>query len=565
MSAVRDHTWYHATPAQQGIWILDRIERLRPTYLIPSVIEFTGPVDHAALVDSVERVLARHPALRSRFRLNTTSLRVEYRTDGEPAEVGLIDARAEGWTEDELARLVEALCYTPFELDDEPPARAEVIKLDGGTTLLVLTVHHIVFDATSRRIVLDEVGALYRDGPDAPLPDRPHPADLLVAPPAADLAERIADAVERLRGAPTTVDLPYDRAPDDELSMLGSLRGADLDAATTEGVLRASAEEGCTPFMTGVALLAGALARRGAQRDFLFSVVWPGRDDPASAEAVGMFMTTLVLRVALDASTTWRDLLGVARTACLETFVDADVPLDALASELDPDRDVGRLPMTPVLVNLAEVPAPIRLAPGVTGRYRPLEPQYSKWDLALFVHVDESVGDTGSAGDAGSAGNPGSPGPGARLRLSLDHPTDLFTESTVDALLAALRRCAHDLARSPEEAVLEPARETRDLTDPAARLDLVRSVWAEVLGHDTFGDDTSFFDAGGDSLRLVVLVERLRELSGRAVRTADLFRAGTARGHAELLTDEAAASTQRPARAGGRDRLLGAVRDRRPS
>src|SRR3954447_104882 len=149
--------WYPATPTQQGIWILDRIERLRPTYLIPSVIEFTGPIDHGVLVDAVGQALARHPALRSRFRLETSRRRVEYRTDGEPAEVGFTDAVADGWTDDELSRLVEALCYTPFELDEEPPARAEVVDLGGGTTLLVLTVHHIVFDATSRRVLLDEI------------------------------------------------------------------------------------------------------------------------------------------------------------------------------------------------------------------------------------------------------------------------------------------------------------------------------------------------------------------------------------------------------------------------
>ncbi|MCU4748110.1 condensation domain-containing protein [Streptomyces sp. G-5] len=540
-------TWYGATPAQQGIWILDRIERLRPTYLIPSVLEFTGPVDHQALAGATRATLARYPALRSRFRLDTRHRRVEYRTDGPPAEVGFIDAVAEEWTAQELAALIEALCYTPFDLGTEAPARAEIIRTGTETTLLVLTVHHIVFDATSRELVLDEITGRYRAAVlGTPFTPRRavHPDEVRPAAPAADLAERVSEAAARLRGAPTTVDLPYARDPHGDLPMLGGWQRTTLDAGTTERVTEAAAREGCTPFMTGVALLAGALARRGEQRDFLFAVVWPGRDDPASAEVVGMFMSTLILRVGLTATTTWRELLATARTAGMETFIDCDVPLDALAAELDADREVGRLPLSPVLVNMADSPGTIALAPGVRGRYRPLEPQYSKWDLALFVHLDEEDGER------------------PRLGFSLDHPAALFDDAAINDLLTALRRGAADLAHDPEDLVLKPAAEDK-VNDPAARLEMVRAVWCEVLGTDHVTDDISFFDAGGDSLRLVVLVERLREVSGRMVKTVDLFRAGTVRGQADLLATLGTTGDGNGGGGSARDRLLGAVRQQK--
>ncbi|NUT94401.1 MAG: condensation protein [Saccharothrix sp.] len=540
-------TWHPATPTQQGLWILDRIERLRPTYLLPTVLEFTGPLDCEMLTAAVEHALARHPALRSRFRLDAAARRVDYRTDGSAPEVGFTDAVADGWTADEVERLVEALCYTPFDLADEAPARAEVIRLDADRALLVLTVHHIVFDGVSRQLLVQEIGTTYRafargTRPDLPTP--PHPA-LVQDVPADDggLAERVAGVVDRLRGAPTTVALPYDGDPNDpELSMIGATAETLLDADVTETVLEVSTQEGCTPFMAGVALLAGTFARTTGQTDFLFAVVWPGRDDPAAADVIGMFMTTLVLRVRLDASTTWRELLRTARISGMETFIDSDVPLDAIAAALDPDRDLSRPPLTPVLVNLAEPAQPLELAPGVVGTFQPLRPEYSKWDLALFVRVDTSTGRD-------------------RLELSLNHPADLFTATTTTDILAALRRSAADLARDPEDTVLnQPAHQT-DLDDPAARLGLVRSIWQEVLDTEHVDDDVSFFDAGGDSLRLVILVERLSQASGRALRTVDLFRAGTVRGQADLLA--APAETASAAKGSSRDRLLGAVRDRR--
>jgi aryl carrier-like protein len=98
-----------------------------------------------------------------------------------------------------------------------------------------------------------------------------------------------------------------------------------------------------------------------------------------------------------------------------------------------------------------------------------------------------------------------------------------------------------------------------DLDDPNARLDAVRAAWREVLGIEDVADDTTFFDAGGDSIRLVVLVERLNEATGCALRTIDLFRAGTVRGHAELLTAPLPPEPVRPGRS-AHDRLIQAAR-----
>lgn len=92
-------------------------------------------------------------------------------------------------------------------------------------------------------------------------------------------------------------------------------------------------------------------------------------------------------------------------------------------------------------------------------------------------------------------------------------------------------------------------------------LETVRNVWLEVLGIAAVGDDTTFFDAGGDSLRLVILVERLNQATGRSLKTIDLFRAGTVRGHAGLLS-AAAIAVPVPAGPSSRDRLLQAARIR---
>lgn len=433
--------WWPATPTQRGIWVLDSDERLKPTYLVPSVLEFIGPVAQDVLVEAVARTLARHPALRSRFRLDPTGRQVQYETDGPPAEVGLVDAVADGWSARELDELVRVLCWTPFDLAADAPARAEVVRVDADITLLVLTAHHIAFDGWSRHLLMAEIGATYRAllaGTEPVSAPAGHPGVALAGIPA-PAPDRVAEVVERLRGAPNKVDLPYDRAPDPgNTSVLGTTAAVELDEQLSGKVLSVAAQEGCTPFMVAVALFAATFARRGTQRDFLIAFGWPGREEPATADMVGMFMATLVLRMQLEDDTSWRELLRLARAAATDAFVDSDVPLDAVATALTPGRQAIWPPLTPILVNVDDLPAELELADGVRGRYLPVDPVYTKYDLDLFVRVDQGPA-------------------GPRLRLSVDYPPALFDADTVAGLLADLRAAAGDLAHLTEEPCVYPA------------------------------------------------------------------------------------------------------------
>ncbi|ROO59992.1 phosphopantetheine binding protein [Micromonospora sp. Llam0] len=71
---------------------------------------------------------------------------------------------------------------------------------------------------------------------------------------------------------------------------------------------------------------------------------------------------------------------------------------------------------------------------------------------------------------------------------------------------------------------------------PSELIHLVRSVWRNTLGHDTFNDDTSFFDAGGDSFVLISLVAKLAKSSGLAIKATHVLRSPTVQGQAAVLS-----------------------------
>ncbi|MFF4809647.1 amino acid adenylation domain-containing protein [Micromonospora chersina] len=134
-----------------------------------------------------------------------------------------------------------------------------------------------------------------------------------------------------------------------------------------------------------------------------------------------------------------------------------------------------------------------------------------------------------------------------------------------DAALPAPGRAA-DVPRqrpapaAPEPPAAAPAPAPWDAT--RVRLErLVMDVWREVLGVDGVGVRDNFFDLGGHSMRLLAVLERLRDRLGDVVTVTDLFRHPTVDALATFLTTAttgatppaaAPAPTARP-RAGGHD------------
>jgi hypothetical protein len=78
------------------------------------------------------------------------------------------------------------------------------------------------------------------------------------------------------------------------------------------------------------------------------------------------------------------------------------------------------------------------------------------------------------------------------------------------------------------------------VTDEDDLLGAVREAWAETLGIDTEDVplEEGFFDAGGNSMLLVLLWEQLNELSDRSLQAMDLFEHPTVRAQVELLAGD---------------------------
>ena len=142
--------------AQQGLWFMDQLEPGSPAYNLFSATELRGPLNVMALEQSFNEIIRRHEALRTVFKS----------VNGQPFQiilpaltidlpvVDLRDIASATEREAEIRRLSTAEAQRPFDLARGPLLRATLLRLTEETYVLLLTVHHIIFDGWSRGVLV---------------------------------------------------------------------------------------------------------------------------------------------------------------------------------------------------------------------------------------------------------------------------------------------------------------------------------------------------------------------------------------------------------------------------
>src|SRR5947199_4453620 len=143
--------------AQERLWVLERLEPGRPTYNEAYSVRFTGPLSPAALAAALREIARRHAVLRTRFEtrggrpLQVIAIVSEATLPLPCADLAALPAERRGA---EAERRERAEAEIPFDLARGPLARALLLRLGAAEHRLVLTLHHILCDATSIEVLV---------------------------------------------------------------------------------------------------------------------------------------------------------------------------------------------------------------------------------------------------------------------------------------------------------------------------------------------------------------------------------------------------------------------------
>ncbi|MFH0240924.1 amino acid adenylation domain-containing protein [Streptomyces sp. HK10] len=423
-----------ASFAQRRLWFLDQLARDSSDSLLPLALRVRGPLDVPALERSLAGVVDRHEVLRTRFTA----------VDGEPVPRvdgpgGAVLERTEAGSAEELfARELGR----PLDLATQHPMRAVLARLAPDDHLLLLVVHHIAVDGWSWDVLLRELAAGYRGE--------------AVAPPAlryADFARAQAERLsgprmerllgywrDRLRGT-TPLDLPTDRPRPRFWDGSGDVVRFTLPADLVADVDRVAREHRSTRYMLLLAVYQALLARCTDRTDIAVCTTMADRGHAGTADLIGPFVNTVVLRTDLSGEPAFGALLERVRTGVLKDLSHADAPFDHVVRAVGGERDLSRHPLAQAsftLLNTAHRPV---LLPGLEAEL--VAPPLTGTTMDVFL-------DLGLRADGGIA---------ARLQYA----TALFDAGTMRRFASAYTGLLRAVLDEPRTPVAELARRLEPL------------------------------------------------------------------------------------------------------
>jgi amino acid adenylation domain-containing protein len=440
--------------SQQRLWFLSQLDPTSPLYNVPEAVELKGPLNVAALEQSLNEIIRRHDALRTVFNV-VDRQPVQVCAPSRHLTVKIVDIshlpRASG--EACARRLLEAEARRPFDLSHDLLLRATLVRLDREHHWAILTLHHIVADGWSMGVLIGETAALYQafaQGKVSPLPelsiqytDYTHWQREWMQ--GAQLDSQLEYWKQQLADTPP-LQFPSDRPRSAQTTLNGARLNFTIPQALGDAVKRLSDSEGVTLFMTLLAAFKVLLYRYTQQDDIAVGSAIANRHHGQTENLIGFFLNILVLRTNVSGTLTFRELLQRVREVALGAYEHQDLPFDKLVEELQPERHLNRNPLFQVVFAVHSGLAPVLSLYQLRTQRLTATSQTSKYDFSLeFVNTENEL--TGF----------------------LEYSTELFDAKTIERLLAHYQTLLESIVRNPTQSVarleLLPRQERRQLLD----------------------------------------------------------------------------------------------------
>ncbi|MGK6317826.1 condensation domain-containing protein, partial [Neorhizobium sp. DT-125] len=408
------------SPAQERLWFLWRLDPESSAYNIVGKVRLIGALDWNALQTAARRLIERQESLRTRFReidgVPFQTIDTEPSVSWQLLEIGDL---AEPHRSTRLDEILAEAAQAPFDLKHGVPLRLTAIRLGAADHVLHFAMHHIVSDAWSMPILMNEFAVFYnaaRDGRDAVLPElhvryRDYALWQREWLDHDELQQQLSYWRKRLGKEHPVLQLPLDGKRTNSVGDAAGQIGINVPAEVSARLRHVARRGGTTPFVVLLCALQLLLYRYSGQSDIRIGVPVAGRNRLETQELIGFFVNTLVLRADISGAMMLSSLLEQTRLRVLEAQKNQDVPFAELVEELQPTRNLSTTPLFQVMFNMHQKGRERISLDGVTGAPQGRDSISAQFDIVVDA-IDQ----------------------GETFDILVSYKTDLFKADTIGRL-----------------------------------------------------------------------------------------------------------------------------------
>lgn len=387
---------YPLTHNQTALWFLKHLDPDGFAYNIGGAVEIRAQLNPELMFEAVRTLIKRHPSLRANF-VQKNGQATQIISDEIKADLGLVDVEGREWND--VYQMIIREYRKPYDLATDALMRFRLYRLGSDRFVMMKAVHHIISDAISTFVFIEELLEVYeglRQGKKIELP--PLKASyldflnwqnrMLASPQAARMLEYWQGHLPK---EIPNLNLPTDKPRPAVLSHNGSSHFFVLDEVLTKRVHELAKQQGMTVFMVLLSAYYTLLHRYSGQDNIIVGSPVLGRTEQEFAQVYGYFVNPLPLHAEFSANPTTLGLMEQVQKIVLNGLDNQEYPFVMLVDKLGLKHDPSRSRVFQAMfILLAHRVATEQY--GYRLQYIELPEEEGQFDLTMSAYEDEAEG-----------------------------------------------------------------------------------------------------------------------------------------------------------------------------
>ncbi|MBF4488251.1 condensation domain-containing protein, partial [Flavobacterium sp. CSZ] len=360
--ALAEH--YELSNAQKRLWILCQNENVSISYNIPKKFVLKGDYNVDKLRKAIRSVIDRHEILRTVFK-DDQSFEVKQwivKSEDFKFDMEYYNFCNDEDQNDKVAKYINSDCEKIFDFEKGPLIRATLFQLEKEHFVFYYNIHHIISDAQSMEVLINEVLNFYNSYVEETKSSLPE-LKVQYKDYAFWMNEKFQnhefDEHKKFWENTLAGDLPYFEFPNlPNRSKFKNFSGYSyssyLSAELSTKFTKLCSQEGATLYMGLLALWNILCYKYTAQKDIILGTTVSGRELLELENQIGFYVNTIPLKNTVNPELSFLELFHAVKESSLTALTFQEYPFDKIVEGLNQKFDINRNPIFDIIFELKD-------------------------------------------------------------------------------------------------------------------------------------------------------------------------------------------------------------------
>ena len=387
------NNFYPLSFSQERLWFIDQ-HKQNATYNIPLAVRILGGLDIWVLEKALFEIVSRHEVLRTNFvTINNDPKQFIHERPTCNLEIVNLNHLTKEKADKQILSSINKKSPKPFDLANDSLVRFTLYIINENDSVLFLNMHHIISDAWSISILINEISLLYdafNNGKLSPLKE----LSIQYADYAVWQKEYLDEELLQKQGnywkgklkSVPILELPTFKARPNEQTFSGNRLQFSLDKDLTDKLKQLSKKNDATLFMTLLSAFKILLQKYTGQSDICVGSLIANRTREEIEGLIGFFVNTLALRSDVDPEMSFNEFLKQVKATTLEAYENQEIPFAKVVDIVESERNLSFSPLFQVIMVLQNTPLGELKFSGLNVESLEIEAFESRFDLVLELN-----------------------------------------------------------------------------------------------------------------------------------------------------------------------------------